>query len=122
MTLARRRFLHLSAGAAAIAALPRAAAALDYPARQVRLIVGFPAGTGPDVIARLVGQRLWDRLGQQFIVEDRSGAGSSLAAQDVIGAPADATRYSLPPTRMQSTPAFIQNCLSISCATLPRSP
>ena len=89
MTLARRRFLHLSAGAAAIAALPRAAAALDYPARQVRLIVGFPAGTGPDVIARLVGQRLWDRLGQQFIVEDRSGAGSSLAAQDVIGAPAD---------------------------------
>jgi len=63
--------------------------ALDYPVRQVRLIVGFPAGTGPDVIARLVGQRLWDRLGQQFIVEDRSGAGSSLAAQDVIAAPAD---------------------------------
>ena len=89
MTLARRRFLHLSAGAAAIAALPRAAVALDYPVRQVRLIVGFPAGTGPDVIARLVGQRLWDRLGQQFIVEDRSGAGSSLAAQDVVAAPAD---------------------------------
>ena len=63
--------------------------ALDYPARPVRLIVGFPAGTGPDVIARLVGQRLWDRLGQQFIVEDRSGAGSSLAAQDVVAAPAD---------------------------------
>ena len=90
MTLARRRFLHLAAaGAAAIAALPRAAVALDYPARPVRLIVGFPAGTGPDVIARLTGQRLWERLGQQFIVENRSGAGSSLAAQDVVAAPAD---------------------------------
>ncbi len=65
------------------------AAALDYPARPVRLIVGFPAGTGPDVIARLIGQRLWERLGQQFIVENRSGAGSSLAAQDVVAAPAD---------------------------------
>ena len=72
-----------------MATLPRAAAALDYPARPVRLIVGFPAGTGPDVIARLIGQRLWDRLGQQFIVENRSGAGSSLAAQDVVAAPAD---------------------------------
>ncbi len=89
MTLARRWFLQLAAGAAAIAALPRAAAALDYPTRPVRLIVGFPAGTGPDVIARLVGQRLWDRLGQQFVIEDRAGAGSSLAAQDVVTAPAD---------------------------------
>jgi tripartite-type tricarboxylate transporter receptor subunit TctC len=90
MTIVRRRFLHLAAGAAATTSLPRAAAAaLDYPARPVRLIVGFPAGTGPDVIARLIGQRLWDRLGQQFIVENRSGAGSSLAAQDVVAAPAD---------------------------------
>ena len=78
MGLQRRQFLRLSASAAAVATLPRAAVALDYPTRQVRLIVGFPAGTGPDVIARLVGQRLWDRLGQQFIVENRSGAGSSL--------------------------------------------
>jgi len=55
----------------------------------VRVIVGFPAGSGPDVIARLFGQRMWDRLGQQFIVENRSGAGSSVAAQDVVAAPAD---------------------------------
>lgn len=89
MGLQRRQFLRLSASAAAIATLPRAAVALDYPTRQVRLIVGFPAGTGPDVIARLVGQRLWDRLGQQFIVENRSGAGSSLAAENVVAAPAD---------------------------------
>jgi len=79
----------MAAGAAALPALPRPAWSLDYPTRAVRLIVGFPAGTGPDVIARLVGQRLWDRLDRQFIVENRSGAGSSMAAQDVVNAPAD---------------------------------
>ena len=89
MALQRRRFLHLAASAAAIGALPRTTWALDYPTRPVRLIVGFPAGTGPDVIARLVGQKLWDRLGQQFVIEDRAGAGSSLAAQDVVTAAAD---------------------------------
>ncbi len=79
----------MAAGAAALPALPRMAWSLDYPTRPVRVIVGFPAGSGPDVIARLVGQRVGDRLGQQFIVEDRSGAGSSIAAQDVVAAPAD---------------------------------
>jgi len=78
MGLQRRQFLRLSASAAAIATLPRAAVALDYPTRQVRLIVGFPAGTGPDVIARLVGQRLWDRLGQQFIVENGQAPAAAL--------------------------------------------
>ncbi len=79
----------MAAGAAALPALPRMAWSLDYPTRPVRVIVGFPAGSGPDVIARLLGQRMWDRLGQQFIVENRSGAGSSIAAQDVVAAPAD---------------------------------
>jgi tripartite-type tricarboxylate transporter receptor subunit TctC len=79
----------MAAGAAALPVLPRLAWSLDYPTRPVRVIVGFPAGSGPDVIARLIGQRLGDRVGQQFIVEDRSGAGSSLAAQDVVAAPAD---------------------------------
>jgi tripartite-type tricarboxylate transporter receptor subunit TctC len=79
----------MAAGAAALPALPRTAWSLDYPTRPVRVIVGFPAGTGPDVIARLIGQRLGDRLGQQFFVENRSGAGSSLAAQDVVAASAD---------------------------------
>jgi tripartite-type tricarboxylate transporter receptor subunit TctC len=69
--------------------LPPAAWPLDYPTRPVRVIVGFPAGTGPDVIARLIGQRLGERLGQQFFVENRSGAGSSLAAQDVVTATPD---------------------------------
>lgn len=79
----------MAAGAAALPVLPRMAWSLDYPTRPVRVIVGFPAGSGPDVIARLVGQRAADRLGQQFFVENRSGAGSSLAAQDVVAAPAD---------------------------------
>jgi tripartite-type tricarboxylate transporter receptor subunit TctC len=87
--LPRRTFLQVAAAAAALPALPRMAWPLDYPTRPVRVIVGFPAGSGPDVIARLIGQRLGDRLGQQFFVENRSGAGSSLAAQDVVSAPAD---------------------------------
>ncbi len=89
MKLPRRTFLHMAAGVAVLPVLPRIAWSLDYPTRPVRVIVGFPAGSGPDVIARLVGQRMWDRLGQQFIVENRSGAGSSIAAQDVVAAPAD---------------------------------
>jgi len=87
--LPRRSFLHVAAGAAALPVMPRLAWSLDYPTRPVRVIVGFPAGTGPDVIARLIGQRIGDRLGQQFFIENRSGAGSSLAAQDVVAAAAD---------------------------------
>ncbi|HLN36527.1 MAG TPA: tripartite tricarboxylate transporter substrate binding protein [Xanthobacteraceae bacterium] len=89
MKLPRRTFLHIAAGATALPLLSRLAWSLDYPTRPVRVIVGFPAGSGPDVIARLIGQRIGDRLGQQFFVENRSGAGSSLAAQDVVAAPAD---------------------------------
>ena len=89
MKLPRRTFLPIAAAAAALPVLPRFAWPLDYPIRPVRVIVGFPAGTGPDVIARLIGQRIGDRLGQQFFIENRSGAGSSLAAQDVVAAAAD---------------------------------
>jgi tripartite-type tricarboxylate transporter receptor subunit TctC len=79
----------MAAGVTALTVLPRPAWPLDYPTRPVHLIVGFAAGTGPDIIARLIGQRLSERLGQQFIVENRPGAGSSMAAQDVVAAPAD---------------------------------
>jgi hypothetical protein len=64
--LPRRRFLHLAAGAAALPAMPRVASALDYPTRPVRIIVGFPAGGSSDLTARLIGQWLSERLGQQF--------------------------------------------------------
>ena len=82
-------FLHLAARAVALPLLPRMAWSLDYPTRPVRVLVGFSAGSGPDVIARLVGQRLSDRLGRQFIIDNRSGAGSSLAAQEIVAARAD---------------------------------
>ena len=85
----RRHFLHLAAGAAALPAVPRIAKAQAYPARPVRIIVGFAAGLTPDIIARLIAQRLSERLGQQFIVENRPGGGSSIAAEYVVRAPAD---------------------------------
>jgi tripartite-type tricarboxylate transporter receptor subunit TctC len=91
MKLPRRHFLHLAAAAAAVVVpiAPRVASALDYPTRPVHIVVGFAAGTGPDIAARLLGQRLSERLGQQFVVENRPGAGGSIAAQYVVNAPAD---------------------------------
>jgi tripartite-type tricarboxylate transporter receptor subunit TctC len=89
MKLPRRKFLHLAASGAALLALPRAGSALDYPTRPVRIIIGFPAGGPADVFARLIGQWLSDRLGQPFIVENRSGVASNLAAEAVARAAPD---------------------------------
>ncbi|MGB6323560.1 MAG: tripartite tricarboxylate transporter substrate binding protein, partial [Xanthobacteraceae bacterium] len=75
MILPRRRFLHLAAGAAALPAATRFARAETYPARPVHLVVGFSPGSASDINARLVGQWLSERLGQQFVVDNRSGAG-----------------------------------------------
>lgn len=85
----RRKFLQVAAGATALTAISRAAWAQGYPSRPVRLIVGFPAGNAPDIIARLTGQFLSERLGLPVVVENRPGAGSNIAAQDVVNAPAD---------------------------------
>jgi tripartite-type tricarboxylate transporter receptor subunit TctC len=71
MRFPRRKFLHLAAGAAALPALPSLASALHYPTRPVHVVVGFPAGTTVDIIARLVCEPLSQRLGQRFIVDDR---------------------------------------------------
>jgi tripartite-type tricarboxylate transporter receptor subunit TctC len=89
MQLVRRQFLRLAAGAAALPALTRTASALTYPTRSVRLIVPFPAGGGPDVAARLLAAWLSDRLGQSFVVEDRPGAGGTLATEAVVRAAPD---------------------------------
>ena len=89
MKLSRRNLLHLTACAAAIPALPRAASAIGYPSRPVRIIVGYAAGGAPDVLARLIGQWLSDRLGQPFVVENRPGANGSIAIDTVIKAAAD---------------------------------
>jgi tripartite-type tricarboxylate transporter receptor subunit TctC len=87
--LPRRKFLHLIAGAAALPAVSRFAWAQAYPNKPVRIIVGFAAGGGTDLTARIVGQLLSERLGQQFIIENRPGAGGNVAAEAVVRAPAD---------------------------------
>src|SRR5215475_2184346 len=85
----RRRFLHLAAGAAALPAVSRLASAQAYPSRPVRIVVGLaPAGTN-DITARLIGQWLSERLGQQFVIENRPGAGTNIATEMVVRAPAD---------------------------------
>ena len=89
MKLPRRKFLHLAAGAAALPAVSRLAWAQAYPTRPVRIVVGFPAGSAPDIIARLVGQGLSERLGQQFVIENRPGAGSNIGTEVVVRAPPD---------------------------------
>jgi tripartite-type tricarboxylate transporter receptor subunit TctC len=89
MKLPRRQFLQLGAGAAVLAAVSRVAWAQAYPTRQVHLISGFPAGGPNDIIARLMGQWLSVRLGQQFVVENRPGAGSNIATEAVVRAPPD---------------------------------
>ena len=87
--LRRRQFLYLAAGVAALPAIPHIARAQTYPTRPVRLIVGVAAGGGTDIVARLISQWLSERLGQQFIVENRPGAGSNIATEVVVRAPPD---------------------------------
>jgi tripartite-type tricarboxylate transporter receptor subunit TctC len=89
MKLPRRNFLHLAAGAATLPAVPRFARAQAYPARPVRIIVGFPGGSASDTTARLIGQSLSERLGQPFVVENRPGAASNIAAEAVAHAAPD---------------------------------
>jgi tripartite-type tricarboxylate transporter receptor subunit TctC len=89
MKLPRRKFLHLAAGAAALPALSRNARAQTYPARPVRIIVGFSPGGTADIVARLIGQWLSERLGQPFIIENRPGASSNIAVEAVVRASPD---------------------------------
>ena len=89
MKLPRRQFLHLAAGAAVLPGVTRIAGAQTYPTRPVHIIVGYAPGRATDTMARLVGQWLSERLGQQFVIENRPGAGSNIAAEAVVRAPAD---------------------------------
>ena len=89
MRLPRRKFLHLAATSVGLTILPRTGTALDYPTRPVRFVVGFPAGSATDIVGRLMAQSLSERFGQQFIVENRPGAGSNIAAEAVVRADPD---------------------------------
>jgi tripartite-type tricarboxylate transporter receptor subunit TctC len=89
LPVSRRRFLSLAAGGAALPALSRPALAQPFPSRSVRILVGFAPGGPTDIVARLVGQSLSERLGQPFIVENRPGAGGNIATEAVVRAPAD---------------------------------
>jgi tripartite-type tricarboxylate transporter receptor subunit TctC len=110
MLLPRRQFLHLAAGAAALPATSRIAfaqgAAQTYPSRPVHIVVGFGAGTGLDIYARLIGQWLSDRLGQSFVTDNRPGNGTNLATEQVVNSAPDG--YTL---LMASTAAFTNAAL-----------
>src|SRR5262245_32950736 len=89
MKKSRRQFMRLAGAATALPFLPRFVRAETYPARPVRILVGFAAGGNFDLVARLIGQSLSERLGQQFVIENRPGASSNLATEAAIRAPAD---------------------------------
>jgi tripartite-type tricarboxylate transporter receptor subunit TctC len=89
MKLPRRQFLHLAAGTAALPAISRSARAQSYPTRPVHVLVGFAPGGATSICARLIGQWLSERLGEQFVVENRPGAGSNIATEAAVRAPAD---------------------------------
>src|ERR1700751_3431899 len=89
MKFPRRQFLHLAAGAVALPAVSRVAWAQAYPAKPVRLVVAAAAGGPTDIVARLIGQWLSERLGQQFLVENRAGGSNNIGTEAVVRSPAD---------------------------------
>ena len=115
MRLPRRRFLELAAAAAALPAVSSLAYAQAYPTRPIRIVVGYPAGGSTDLVARIVGQWVSERLGQPIVIENKPGAGTNLAAQTVVAAPADgytllfaASTYAINATLYDSLPYNFQ--------------
>jgi tripartite-type tricarboxylate transporter receptor subunit TctC len=108
MKLPRRRFLRLAASSA-LAALPRVALATDYPTRPVHIIVGFAAGSTTDILARLMGQWLSVRLSQQFVIENRPGAGGNVGAEAVVNAPADGYTLLMVPPAVAANPTLYEH-------------
>jgi tripartite-type tricarboxylate transporter receptor subunit TctC len=105
----RRRFLHLAASAAILPAAARLAWAQAYPTRPVHIVVGFAAGTGLDIYARLVGQWLSQRLGQSFVIDNRPGNGTNLATESVVNAPPDGYTLLMASTAAFTNPALYDN-------------
>jgi tripartite-type tricarboxylate transporter receptor subunit TctC len=96
MAILRRQFLRLAAGAAALPALSRSSSAQAYPTRPVTLVVTFPPGSAPDIIARLAGQHMSERLGQQLVIENKPGAGGNIATEYVVRAAPDGYTLLMP--------------------------
>jgi tripartite-type tricarboxylate transporter receptor subunit TctC len=122
MKLPRRKFLCLAARAAAFPVVPPIARAQTYPSRPVRFMVGSPPGGQLDIIARLIGQWLSERLGQPIIVDNRPGAGTNLATEAVVRAPADGHMLLLASATAAINATLYDNLSSISLAILRRSP
>ena len=117
---ARRRLFYLAAGAAALLAGARITQAQSYPSRPVRVIVGLAAGGGQDIVARLMGQWLSERLGRQFIVENRPGASGNLALEAVANAPPDGHTLALLGVNNAINASLYKRASSF-CATSHRS-
>jgi tripartite-type tricarboxylate transporter receptor subunit TctC len=109
MNFPRRRLLRVAAAGVALPALARIAGAQTYPAHPVRIIVGFAAGSTTDILARLIGQWLSQRLGQQFIVENRPGAGGNVGAETVVNAPPDGYTLLMVPPAVAANPTLYQH-------------
>ena len=109
MTFHRRKFLHLAASAAALPAIPCIARADTYPSHPVRLVVGFAAGSTTDILARLMGQWLSQRLGQQFVIENRPGAGGNIGAETVVKAMPDGYTLLMVPPAVAANAALYEH-------------
>jgi tripartite-type tricarboxylate transporter receptor subunit TctC len=109
MKLLRRQFLHLAASAAALPAVARIACADTYPSHPVRLVVGFAAGSTTDILARLMGQWLSQRLGQQFVIENRPGAGGNIGAETVVKASPDGYTLLMVPPAVAANAALYEH-------------
>jgi tripartite-type tricarboxylate transporter receptor subunit TctC len=128
MTLSRRRFLELAAATTLLPAGTSLARAQTFPTRPIRIVIGYPAGGSTDLLARIVGQYLSERLGQTFVIENKPGAGTNLAAQTVVAAPPDgytllfaASTYAINATLYDSLPYnFLRDIVPIAgLAELP---
>jgi tripartite-type tricarboxylate transporter receptor subunit TctC len=116
MKIPRRQFLDLAASAAATPVMSRIASAQAYPTRPVRIVVGYVAGGPTDIVARLIGQWLSERLGQQFVVENRPGAANTIATAEVVRAPPDGYTLLLATTAATVNMTFYESSVSISSA------
>ena len=118
--LGRRNFFHLVAGAAALPAMPHIAVAQSYPTRPVNLVVFVPAGATPDIVARLVGQSLSQRIGQSIVIDNRPGAGGNLALQAVARAPADGyTLLQVATTHAINVTLYEKNTVTVTREIIP---